>query len=50
VVGERCSELVGGLRAASSERLEHAGRGGPQLARGVGQLGQRGLVGTVEVG
>ena len=32
-----------------SERLEHAGGGRPQLAGGVGQLGQGGLVGAVEV-
>ena len=49
MVGECGGELVGGLRAASSERLKHAGGGRPQLARGVGQLGQGGLVGAVEV-
>jgi hypothetical protein len=49
VLGECGGELVGSLRAASSERLEDAGGGRPQLARGVGQLGQRGLVGAVEV-
>jgi hypothetical protein len=49
VLGECGSELVGGLPAASSERLEHAGRRRPQLTGGVGQLGQRGLVGAVEV-
>jgi hypothetical protein len=40
VVGECGGELVGGLWAASSERLEDAGGGGPQLAGGVGQLGR----------
>src|SRR5215216_6397846 len=40
---------LGSLRAVSSERLEDAGGGRPQLAGGVGQLGQRGLVGAVEV-
>jgi hypothetical protein len=39
VLGECGGELVGGLPAASSEHLEDAGRGRPQLARGVGQLG-----------
>jgi hypothetical protein len=48
-VGERGGEPVGGLWAARPERLEHAGGGGPQLAGGVGQLGQRRVVGAVEV-
>jgi hypothetical protein len=49
VVGERSREFVGGLRAARPERLEHANRRRPQLTHGVGQLGQGGLVGAVEV-
>jgi hypothetical protein len=36
VVGECGGELVKGLRTASSERLEDAGGGGPQVANGVG--------------
>jgi hypothetical protein len=46
---ERDGKLVGGLRAASSQRLEDPGGGGPQLADWVGQLGECRLVGAVEV-
>jgi hypothetical protein len=46
---ERVGELVGGLRAASPERLEDPGGGRPQLAGRIRQFGQRRLVGAVEV-
>jgi hypothetical protein len=48
-VGERGGELVKGVRAASSERCEYASGGRSQFARGVGELGDSGVVGAVEV-
>jgi hypothetical protein len=48
-LGEHRGELAGGLRAPGAERLERAGGGRPQRAGGVGQLGDRGVVGAVEV-
>jgi hypothetical protein len=47
--GKPDGEPIGALRATSPQGLERSGGGGPQLACGVGELGEGGVVGAAEV-